>query len=77
MEFYARYKYSDREYDAPPPLWVDDREDEKHNVYAALSQNLWKHYFVSVYFNWMENDSNSDLYDYDKTIYGFSAGFKF
>jgi hypothetical protein len=77
MEFYVRYRYSDREYEAPAPLWIDDREDDRQNVYAALSQNFRKHFFASVYFNWIDNDSNTELYTYDKTIYGLSLGLKF
>ena len=76
-ELLVRYKYSDRDYKAPELLWPDDREEDRNNLYVAVSQNFRKHYFASVYFNWIDNDSNTALYDYDKTIYGLNVGFKF
>ncbi|MBW1681288.1 MAG: tetratricopeptide repeat protein [Deltaproteobacteria bacterium] len=77
MEFFARYRYTERDYEAPAPLWVKDRKDKRHNVYAALSQNFMKNLFVSLYFNWIDNNSNTEIYEFDKTIYGLSMGVKF
>ncbi|MDY6970913.1 MAG: tetratricopeptide repeat protein [Thermodesulfobacteriota bacterium] len=76
-ELFARYKYSDRDYKAPELLWTNDREEERNNLYIALSQEFLKHYFASIFFNWIDNDSNTALYDYDKIIYGLNVGFKF
>ena len=77
LELYARYKYSDRNYQAPTLLWTANREDDRHNFYMVLSRNFLKNYFASVYFNWSKNDSNTDIYDFTKEIYGLSLGFKF
>ena len=77
MEFFIRYKYTDLDYEDPAILWINDRKDDRNNIYAVLSQNFWKHYFASVYFNWIDNDSNTAVYDYNKTICGMSMGFKF
>jgi tetratricopeptide (TPR) repeat protein len=77
MEFYARYKYTNRDYKDPAKYWIHDREDDRHNVYVALSQNFLKYFFASLYFNWIDNESNTQLYDFHKTIYGLSLGFKY
>jgi len=76
-EFFASYRYFDRDYKGPAPLWSYHREDTRHNFYSVLSRDIRKHLTASVYFNWIENDSNADLYDFDKTILGFNLGVKF
>jgi len=79
MEFYARYKYTLKEYDAPALLWPDgeDRSDRRHNFYTVLSRNFGRYYFTSVSFNYIDNDSTVDLYDFEKYVYGLNVGFKF
>jgi len=79
MEFYARYKYSLKQYTAAALLWPagEHRKDNRHNFYTVLSRNFAKHYFTSVSFNFIDNDSTVALYDFDKLIYNLSMGFKF
>ena len=76
-EFFVSYKYFDRTYKGPAPLWSYNREDTRHNFYSVLSRDIMKHLTASVYFNWIENNSNTDLYDFDKTIVGVNLGFKY
>ncbi len=82
LECYLRYVYSDREHDGQPlPArrmgWSFDREDERHNFYLGLTKGLRNHLFVTLYFNWLDNDSNTPIYEFDKTIYGLSVGVRF
>ena len=77
MEVYAYYQYSDRGYREPAQRWLNDRKDDRHYVYLSVSQNFLKYFFASLYFKFLHNDSNTALYDYDKTVYGFNAGFQF
>jgi tetratricopeptide (TPR) repeat protein len=79
MEFYARFKFTRKEYATAIPLWPADhlRTDKRKNFYVVLSRNFVKHYFASLYYNFIDNRSNTDLYDYDKNIYGFTVGVKF
>ena len=82
LECYLRYVYSKREHDGQPlPArrfgWSYDREDKRHNLYIGLTKGLWKQVFGTVYFNWLDNDSNTELYEFNKTIYGFSIGVRF
>jgi hypothetical protein len=77
MELYAYYQYSDRGYKEPIQRWFNDRKDDRHYVYLAVSQNFLKYFFASLYFKYLYNDSNTALYDYEKTVYGVNAGFQF
>lgn len=76
-EFFASYRYFDRDYKGPAPLWSFHRNDTRHNFYTVLSRDIRKHLTASVHFNWIDNNSNTDLYDFDKEIFGFNLGVKF
>ena len=79
MEFYSRYKYTRRNYASAALLWPEAhlRKDIKHNFYFVLSKNFWKRYFASINYNYIRNDSNTDLYTFDKYVYGFNMGVRF
>jgi tetratricopeptide (TPR) repeat protein len=79
LEFYSRYKYSSKNYDTQALLWPAgyERKDEKHNFYFALTKNFWRRYFTSISFNYINNESNTDLYTFDKYIYGMNMGVRF
>lgn len=79
MEFYSRFKYSKRDYLDPALLWpvAHLRTDKRGNFYTVLSRNFSKHCFASISFNYIRNESNTDLYDFTKFVYGFNIGFKF
>ncbi len=76
-EFLIKYTYLEREYDTSPLFYNQDREDRRHTFYTALSRNFLDHYFLSLHYYYLENDSNADLYSYDRSIYGLSLGVKF
>ena len=76
-EFFASYRYFNRDYKGPAPLWSFHRNDSRHNFYSVLSRDIRKHLTASAYFNWIDNNSNTDLFDFDKTIVGFNLGVKF
>ncbi len=79
MEFYARYKFTKREYATPAVLWPAAflRTDERHNIYVVLSRNISKNLFASLSYNLINNESNTELYDFEKDVWAFSIGFKF
>jgi len=79
MEFFAKYKFTRKHYKAPALLWPEGhlRRDKRHNFYLVLSRNVSKHMFLSVSLNLIQNQSNTALYEFDKTVYGFSMGWKF
>lgn len=76
-EFFVSYNYFDRDYKGPAPLWSYYRKDARHNFYTVLSRDIVKHLTASVYFNWIDNNSNTDLYDFKKEIFGFALGARF
>jgi hypothetical protein len=43
----------------------------------VLSRNIGEHYFASLTYNMISNESNTELYDFEKYIYGFNVGYKF
>lgn len=79
MEFYSRYKYTRKDYAEPALLWPEShlRRDKRHNFYLVLSRNFNKRYYASFSFNWIDNQSNTDLYDFNKAVYGLTMGCKF
>lgn len=79
MEFYGRYRYSKREYAEPSALWPAAflRTDNRHNFYLVLSRNISKNLFASISYNFINNDSNTELYDFEKDVWAFTLGFKF
>lgn len=79
MEFYGRYKYTLKQYETNALLWPagHDRTDKRHNLYLVLSRNIGEHWFASLSYNMIDNDSNTELYDFEKHITGFNVGYKF
>ncbi len=77
MELYSRYRYTKRDYKLPVFGWESHREDDRHNFYAVLSRNLTKHLYASVSYNFFLNESNTDLYDFDKHVFSFMVGFRY
>lgn len=77
MELYGRYKYTKRDYSEPALLWPFDRKDDRHNFFVVLSRNISKNLFASLSYNLIKDDSNTELYDFDKHVWGLNVGFKF
>jgi tetratricopeptide (TPR) repeat protein len=65
-----RYKIALREYEDPALGWLEDRSDTRHDVYASLGRKVWGPISSAVYAQWIDNQSNSSMYDYKKQIYG-------
>jgi len=76
-EFFAKYQWMDKNYKEAPLLYDDERVDRQQSITAVLSQELWKYYFVSLAFTYVNNKSNAELYTYDQMTCMFNVGFKF
>lgn len=72
MDFSFRYKFVSREYADPSLGWIEDRADQRHDIYAAVSRQVWGPVSTSLYAQYIENRSNTGLYDYNKRIYGWN-----
>ena len=76
-ELFLRYQWTRRDYDAKPLLYDEYRKDKRHSFTAVLSQGFFKYFFASFSFNYTDNKSNCELYDFDKTTYTVSVGCRF
>lgn len=76
-ELFLRYQYFRREFEEKPVLYNDFRVDKRHAYTAVISQGFGKYFFASFAFGYIDNSSNLELYDYDKTTYTVSIGCRF
>ncbi len=76
-ELLFHYKYTDKSYDAPSGLYAEAREDDRHTFIVVAGQNFMERYFVSAELAYIDNRSNGDLYEFEKTMFTLSAGVKF
>jgi tetratricopeptide (TPR) repeat protein len=73
-EVFLKFQKSFTDYKDKPPLYNDYRYDTKEIYTAVVSQNFLKHFYASLAFNFIRNDSNADIYTFDKKAYTFSIG---
>ena len=73
-EVYLSYQWFRREYDGTPLLYEQDREDTRSMFRVAVSQRFFKHLFWSVTFNYIDNESNADLYTFDQKAFTVNLG---
>jgi len=73
-DIFLKYQFGERDYKAPPILYTDDRVDRRHSITAVVSQEFLKYFFASLAFNYIENNSNAELYTFRKQTYTFSVG---
>lgn len=73
-ELLIEYEWRAREYDDPPEFYTVDREDTRNTFNVIISQKLNDLFFVSVEFLYIDNNSNADLFDYEKTSFGVKLG---
>lgn len=79
-ELYADMRYRGRSYDGPTFFFkdvTDHRKDQWFTASVALSQTFYKNYFVSAYYSYIRNDSNTPLFDFDKHVAGVNFGVNF
>jgi len=78
-ELYLGYQWTARDYEdlQPFPYVGLKREDTRHFVTGVVSQKIFKYFNVSYAFTYMENDSNLELNDWDRTTHTVSMGCQF
>lgn len=76
-ELFFKYRYTRREYLDFPFNYTQYKIDKRQNFTAVVSQGFYKNFFASFAFGYIDNASNFELYDYDKTTYTFSVGWRF
>lgn len=78
-ELYLGYQWTERDYATAQgfPYAGMEREDTRHYASAVLSQTLFKYFNVSYEFAYTDNNSNLDLYRWDKTTHTVRIGCRF
>ncbi len=74
---YFRYSHRFQNYKEPFPGWTSDREDDEDSLYLSLTKEFSNGLFIDVNLYWANNDSNTDIFDYDRTVAGAGFGFRF
>jgi len=78
-ELYLGYQWTQRDYARTQgfPYSGFERHDKRHFVSAVLSQTLFKYFNLSYEFGYTDNNSNLDLYRWDKTTHTVRIGCRF
>ncbi|MBU4127791.1 MAG: tetratricopeptide repeat protein [Proteobacteria bacterium] len=77
-EFFLRYQWTRKKYDGKAlPGYNWDRIDQRDGFIAVLSQEFLEYFFTSFAFNYTDNQSNCELYDFDRITYTINVGCKF
>ncbi|MFC1883496.1 tetratricopeptide repeat protein [Thermodesulfobacteriota bacterium] len=76
--FFLRYQYFWKGYeDRALPLYQEVREDKQGVLTAAIRQGIVGNLFAVFVFYYLHNDSNLELYDYDRRIYMLNLEYRF
>jgi hypothetical protein len=76
-ELFLQYQWAKKDFEDKPLLYDKYREDERQGVTAVLSQGFMKYYYASFAFTYTDNDSSTDIFDYERTSYTLSLGCRF
>ncbi len=71
---FFRYRWRERQYRDNPLLYGDKREDSTNRISATVSRTFLERFFASFEWTYVENDSNAELYEFEKTTYALNAG---
>lgn len=71
------YRYRLRQYRENQPGWVKDRNDQLHAVYIRISRELSKVISLNANISYENNESNTDLFDYEQVKCGISVSFTY
>ena len=71
------YRWSERTYEGAGGLYPIPREDRRHTLLWIITQTFLRHYFASAEISYIINDSNLELYEFDKTASTIKVGMRF
>jgi hypothetical protein len=73
-----RYQWSQRRYDSPAlPFYSRRRDDDRQDFTAAVRQGIIDGFFAAFSFTYTDNDSNLEIYDFDRATYTLSIEYRF
>nr|CBX31015.1 hypothetical protein N47_E45270 [uncultured Desulfobacterium sp.] len=76
-ELFLQYLWAKKDFDEKPLLYNKGRDDKRNGITAIVSQGFLKYFYTSFAFTYTDNNSNADIYDYDRTTYSLSLGCRF
>jgi tetratricopeptide (TPR) repeat protein len=76
-ELFLQYQWAKKDFEDKPLLYNLYREDKRQGITAVLSQGFMKYFYASFAFTYTNNDSNAEIYDYERTSYTLSLGCRF
>lgn len=74
---FASYRVAQKKYDAPPPLFTENRDDTRQTLTLALSHEYQNRVMTTLSWTYMLNSSNADLYDFDRNLLSLDVGYNF
>jgi tetratricopeptide (TPR) repeat protein len=76
-ELFVQYLWTKKDFDEKPFPYFKGREDKRDGITAIVSQGFLKYFYTSFAYTYADNNSNADLYDYDRNTYTLSLGCRF
>ncbi|MBU2622340.1 MAG: DUF560 domain-containing protein [Proteobacteria bacterium] len=76
-ELFLQYQWAKKDFEDKPLLYNLYREDKRQGITAVLSQGFMKYFYASLAFTYTDNNSNAEIYDYERTSYTLSLGCRF
>lgn len=76
-DLYLAYTLTDYTYDEQAPWYDDTREDTRREASVSLARQLYKQLHGVLKYTYLDNDSNLDLYSFDKHTASLQIGLRF
>jgi hypothetical protein len=76
-DLYLMYSLTEYEYDEPAPWYSSAREDTRHSASIALARKIYQNLMGTLKYSYLNNDSNNDLYAFDKHTVSLQLGLRF
>jgi len=77
-ELLLNYRRTHKHYDSKAlPLYNRRRTDRQNIFSASVKQGLFGNFSTSFLFNYIDNDSNLELYNYHRSMYTLSVEYRF
>ncbi len=76
-DLFLEYKYTDKNYITVSAFYDTIRNDARHTITFILNQVFFKHYFVATELMYIENQSNRELFEFNKKKFVFKGGVNF
>lgn len=73
----VRYKHRVKNYRGTYTGWFDERQDVKNSAHASIVRKIGKNNTLGASISWSDNNSNTELFEYEKYTAGINVTLKF